>query len=590
MANNTPSIQQLPTLIANQIAAGEVVERPASVVKELLENSLDANADNIEIEIEQGGIALIRVRDNGFGIRHNELSSALNRHSTSKIRDLEDLEHIKSLGFRGEALASIASISRLILSSHFHDDEKAYCIRLHSIDTSLTPELVAHPIGTTVEIRDLFYNTPARRKFLRTDKTEFNHINETVKRLALSRFDVGFKLTHNRKPLMTLKTASTEPEQLQRVAMLCGPEFIEHVLRIDKDAGEIKLSGWITQPIYSRSQPDMQYFFVNGRIVRDKLINHAIRQAYEDVLYSGRHPGYILYLEIDPGEIDVNVHPTKNEVRFVQTGLVHGFLVATLQDYLAQTSPNELDESLSQDLPTDPFKPRTPNFSLSSTPSSAKINETAQLYQALQPDLSYNESIDEPIPPLGYAIAQLHGIYILAENENGLILVDMHAAHERITYEKLKLAWQLEDVKAQALLVPITVTVSENEAEQAEQHLELFEKLGFEISRTGPEALAIRQVPALLADADITKLICDVLADLSQFETSSRLQEHELEILATSACHNSVRANRHLTINEMNGLLRDMENTERSNQCNHGRPTWIQLDLKELDNLFLRGR
>ncbi|MBE9561585.1 MAG: DNA mismatch repair endonuclease MutL, partial [Proteobacteria bacterium] len=322
-----PCIQLLPTLIANQIAAGEVVERPASVVKELLENSLDANADNIEIEIEQGGIALIRVRDNGFGIRHTELAIALNRHATSKIRDLDDLEHVNSLGFRGEALASIASISRLVLRSHFHDEERGYCIRLHSIDTSLTPEPVAHPIGTTVEIRDLFYNTPARRKFLRTDKTEFNHINETVKRLSLSWFDVSFKLTHNRKPLMTLKAAITEEEQLQRIATLCGQEFIEHTLRIDKDAGEIKLSGWITQPTSSRSQPDMQYFFVNGRIVRDKLINHAIRQAYEDVLYSGRHPSYVLYLKINPSDIDVNVHPTKNEVRFVQTGLVHGFLV-----------------------------------------------------------------------------------------------------------------------------------------------------------------------------------------------------------------------------------------------------------------------
>ncbi len=592
---NIPFIQQLPTLIANQIAAGEVVERPASVVKELLENSIDANADNIEIEIEQGGIALIRVRDNGFGIRHTELSSALNRHSTSKIKDLDDLEHISSLGFRGEALASIASISRLILSSHFHNDDKGYCIRLHSINTLLTPEPVAHPIGTTMEIRDLFYNTPARRKFLRTDKTEFNHINETVKRLALSRFDISFKLTHNRKPLMTLKAVATEAEQLQRVAVLCSPEFVEHVLRIDRDAGEIKLSGWITQPTYSRGQPDMQYFFINGRIIRDKLINHAIRQAYEDVLYSGRHPSYVLYLTIDPSEIDVNVHPTKNEVRFVQTGLVHGFLVATLQDYLAETSPNyltspsSLNESSSFPAKSSStFKSSNPFNSFPSSPASAEINETAQIYQALKPEQFSSEPAE--IPPLGYALAQLHGIYILAENAIGLILVDMHAAHERITYEQLKTAWQLQEINAQVLLIPITVAVSESEAEQAEQHFALFEQLGFEISRAGPEALAVRQVPTLLADMDIAKLICDVLADLSQFETSSRLQEHELEILATSACHNSVRANRHLTINEMNALLRDMEITERSNQCNHGRPTWIQLDLKELDNLFLRGR
>ncbi|MDM8564986.1 DNA mismatch repair endonuclease MutL [Candidatus Halobeggiatoa sp. HSG11] len=603
MENNIPSIQLLPTLIANQIAAGEVVERPASVVKELLENSLDAKADYIEIEIEQGGIALIRVRDNGFGIRNTELSVALNRHSTSKIRDLDDLEHINSLGFRGEALASIASISRLILSSHFHDEERGYCIRLHNINTSLTPEPVAHPIGTTVEIRDLFYNVPARRKFLRTDKTEFNHINETVKRLSLSRFDVGFKLTHNRKSLMTLKAALTEEEQLQRVTMLCGSEFIEHVLKIDRDSGEIKLSGWITQPTYSRSQPDMQYFFVNGRIVRDKLISHAIRQAYEDVLYSGRHPSYVLYLKINPTEIDVNVHPNKNEVRFIQTGLVHGFLVATLQDYLATTSPINPDDSQSQDLPSEaypePYFNKHPNFSsIHPSPSTSQIHETTQFYQALKPDLSGNEFDNkmettqdvEPIPPLGYALAQLHGIYILAENATGLVLVDMHAAHERITYEKLKTAWQLQEANGQTLLIPITMTVSETEAEQAEQYLELFEQLGFEISRAGPEALTVRQVPTLLIDSDIVKLVGDVLADLSQFGTSSRLQEHELEILATSACHNSVRANRHLTVSEMNGLLRDMEVTERSNQCNHGRPTWVQLNLKELDNLFLRGR
>ena len=581
----------MPTLIANQIAAGEVVERPASVVKELLENSLDAKADNIEIEVEQGGVALIRVRDDGFGIRHTELAIALNRHSTNKIRDLDDLEHINSLGFRGEALASIASISRLILSSHFHDEDRGYCIRLHSIDTSLTPEPVAHPLGTTVEIRDLFYNTPARRKFLRTDKTEFNHITETVKRLSLSRFDVGFKLTHNRKLIITLKPALTEEEQLQRVATLCGPEFIEHVLKIGKNSGEIKLSGWITQPTYSRSQPDMQYFFVNGRIIRDKLINHAIRQAYEDVLYSGRHPSYVLYLTINPNEVDVNVHPSKNEVRFIQTGLVHGFLVATLKDYLATTSPvNPIEPNTDKTELISTFAPKYPSFS--TPPSAAQIRETNQIYQALQPEVLADNEVNEirAIPPLGYALAQLHGIYILAENINGLVLVDMHAAHERITYEKLKAAWQLQDVTVQSLLVPITVTVSEKEAEQAEQHLKLFEQLGFEISRAGPEILTVRQIPALLIDSDIAKLIADVLADLSQFATSSRLQEHELEILATSACHNSVRANRHLTIGEMNALLRDMETTERSNQCNHGRPTWIQLNLKELDSLFLRGR
>ncbi len=627
-----PSIHPLPKLLANQIAAGEVVERPASVIKELLENSLDARANNIEIDIEQGGIALMRVRDNGFGIRRDELLLALNRHSTSKIRELDDLDRINSLGFRGEALASIASISRLTLSSRFYGDEIGHCVRLDGQEKPIGPEPMAHPIGTTLEIRDLFYNTPARRKFLRTDKTEFGQVHETVKRLVLSRFDVNFKLTHNRKILMVLKVAQREDEQLQRVAMLCGPEFVDHVLSINEKSDEMQLSGWITQPTYSRSQPDMQYFFVNGRIIREKLINHAVRQAYEDVLYSGRHPSYVLYLKIDPSEMDVNVHPTKSEVRFAQIGVVHNFLVEALQNRLAQTSPNHAGPPTPSPQPSNSRESSSPQASRKSPspqhfpfprlgassppsdaskpqfippypinrPSAVAIRETMQAYQALHPPLlpeelpldviTDNNLAPSSIPPLGYALAQLHGVYILAENADGLILVDMHAAHERITYERMKSVWQADTLSTQVLLIPISVSVSEREAEIAERHVDLFNQLGFDINRAGPETLVVREVPTLLADANMPMLVRDVLADLLRFGVSPRLQENIQGILATLACHTSVRANRQLSLSEMNALLRDMEKTERSNQCNHGRPTWTLLSMKELDSLFLRGR
>jgi len=596
ISQNIPSIHLLPSLVANQIAAGEVVERPASVVKELLENSLDAKADRIDIDIEQGGIALMRVRDNGFGIRHDEMLLALSRHSTSKIRNLDDLDCINSLGFRGEALSSIASISRLSLSSRFYGEQMGHCIRLDGQEKPSALEPTAHPVGTTLEIRDLFYNTPARRKFLRTEKTEFGHVHETIKRLALSRFDVTFKLTHNRKTLMALKVAPSEDEQLQRVAMLCGPEFVEHVLNVNGDSGGMQLSGWITQPTYSRSQPDMQYFYVNGRLIRDKFISHAIRQAYEDVLYSGRHPSYVLYFKIDPSEVDVNVHPTKSEVRFSKSGQVHSFLVNTLQNRIAQTFPSRFEPpsviplgNKQQSIPSPttigtPLSEPKAQYGMEHSSASA-IHDTREAYQAFQPPED-----EEPIPPLGYALAQLHGVYILAENADGLVLVDMHAAHERITYERMKSAWQADHLSAQVLLVPVTVSVSEREADVAEQHIDLFDKLYFDISRAGVETLVVRQVPSLLADANISVLIRDVLADLLRFGVSSRLRENMQEILATLACHTSVRANRQLSLGEMNALLRDMEKTGRSNQCNHGRPTWTQLSLKELDGLFLRGR
>jgi len=679
---NIPSIHKLPTLVANQIAAGEVVERPASVIKELLENSLDARANQIDIDVEQGGVGLMRVRDNGFGIRRDELLLAMNRHSTSKIRDLDDLERINSLGFRGEALASIASISRLNLSSRFYHDELGHFIHLNGQEQPIGPKPIAHPVGTTLEIRDLFYNTPARRKFLRAEKTEFGHVHETIKRLALSRFDVSFKLTHNHKTLMVLKVAPNEPEQLQRVAMLCGPEFVAHVLNVNEESDNMQLSGWITQPTYSRSQPDMQYFFVNGRIIRDKLISHAIRQAYEDVLYSKRHPSYVLYLKVNPSQVDVNVHPTKNEVRFAQSEPVHGFLVSALQNCLAQTTPSQVgrpqsypykkppsqgsasqvsysstesslketdsatnqsslplkerarikylisaedsakmmgeypyEESTRSKFPFSDREQKKVKFPLSSKarakmmgesrrvgnhPSALTIHETTQAYQALlpsllpedlPPELVVDNNLDRPsLPPLGFALAQLHGVYIIAQNAQGLVLVDMHAAHERVMYERMKSAWQTDGLTAQLLLVPISIPVSEHEADIAEQQAELFNQLGFEISRVGPETVIVRQVPTLLVDTNVPMLIRDVLADLLRFGVSPRLHENLQGILATVACHTAIRANRQLSLTEMNALLRDMENTERSNQCNHGRPTWTQLSMKELDNLFLRGR
>ena len=629
IVQDIPAIRPLASLVANQIAAGEVVERPASVIKELLENSLDAQANQVEIDIEQGGIALMRVRDNGFGIRHDELLLALSRHATNKIQTLADLEHINSLGFRGEALASIASISRLTLSSRFCNEERGYCVYLDGQEHPSVPQPLAHPIGTTLEIQDLFYNTPARRKFLRTDKTEFGHVHETIKRLALSRFDVNFKLTHNHKTIMVLKVASSEEEQLQRVGMLCGPEFIEQVLKVNEVSHEMELSGWITQPTYSRSQPDMQYFFVNGRIIRDKFINHAVRQAYEDVLYSGRHPSYVLYLKVDPSVIDVNVHPTKSEVRFTQSGLVHSFLVGALRNTLAKTSPSRggrpaalkafyLANSTKSDLverqsfpslETSPPAQDVPTYQSSfqlvspiDRPSSPAIRESIQAYQVLQAPLLSEEwveipkennnlsSLPQPIPPLGYALAQLQGVYILAENTEGLVLVDMHAAHERIMYEQMKLAWETESPNAQVLLVPVSIAVSEREADIAEQHAELFNRVGFEITRTGPETLVVRQVPTRLANMNVSVLVRDVLADLLRVGVSSRLQENLHKVLASLACHTSVRAHRQLSLSEMNALLREMEATERSNQCNHGRPTWTQLSMKELDNLFLRGR
>ncbi|HEY0289302.1 MAG TPA: DNA mismatch repair endonuclease MutL [Pseudomonas sp.] len=634
----TARIELLSPRLANQIAAGEVVERPASVIKELLENSLDSGARRIDIDVEQAGIKLLRVRDDGGGISSDDLPLALARHATSKIRDLEDLERVMSLGFRGEALASISSVARLTLTSRTRNADQAWQVETEGRDMASRVQPAAHPVGTSVEVRDLFFNTPARRKFLKAEKTEFDHLQEVIKRMALARFDVAFHLRHNGKTILSLHEAHDDVARARRVSTICGSGFLEQALPIQVERNGLKLWGWVGLPTFSRSQADLQYFFVNGRAVRDKLVAHAVRQAYRDVLFNGRHPTFVLFFEVDPAVVDVNVHPTKHEVRFRDGRTVHDFLYGTLhralgdvrpEDQLAGTTSvtalvrptgpqagefgpqgemglaNSLLEQPQGDASSRPagsgsgagyqyqYTPR-PGAVLPAAEAQAAYREFfAPLPSAVQVDGAVPVTLPESngdVPALGYALAQLKGIYILAENAHGLVLVDMHAAHERIMYERLKVAMASEGLSGQPLLVPESLAVSQREADCAEEHLATFQKLGFELQRLGPETLAIRQIPALLKQAEANRLVQDVLADLMEYGTSDRVQAHMNELLGTMACHGAIRANRRLAIPEMNGLLRDMENTERSGQCNHGRPTWTQLGLDDLDKLFLRGR
>ena len=621
-------IHLLSPRLANQIAAGEVVERPASVIKELLENSLDAGARRIDVEVEQGGVKLLRVRDDGCGIPSDDLPLALARHATSKIRDLDDLERVMSLGFRGEALASISSVARLTMTSRTADADQAWQVETEGRDMEARVQPAAHPVGTSVEVRDLFFNTPARRKFLRAEKTEFEHLQEVIRRLALARFDVAFHLRHNGKTVFALHEARDEISRARRVASVCGSAFLEQALPIQVERNGLHLWGWVGLPTFSRSQADLQYFYVNGRMVRDKLVVHAVRQAYRDVLYNGRHPTFVLFLELDPAAVDVNVHPTKHEVRFREGRTVHDFLYGTLHRALGEVRPEDQlaahaavapvvrptgleagefgpqgEMSLAANVLERPvaepaWRPTASSggYAPPSRPAgpvgTAEAQAAYREYFAPLPDsapVSLPESQGD-IPPLGYALAQLKGIYILAENAQGLVLVDMHAAHERITYERLKIAMASEGLKGQPLLVPESLAVSQREADCAEEHAAWFQRLGFELQRLGPETLAIRQTPALLKQAEASQLVRDVLSDLLEYGTSDRIQAHLNELLATMACHGAVRANRRLTVPEMNGLLRDMEQTERSGQCNHGRPTWTQLGMDDLDKLFLRGR
>jgi DNA mismatch repair protein MutL len=593
-------IHPLEPQLINQIAAGEVVERPASVLKELLENSLDAGSSKIEIDIEEGGRRLIRVRDNGHGIHRDDLALALSRHATSKIASLEDLERVVSLGFRGEALPSIASVSRLLVQSRSDDETSGWQVQGDGRERTADPEPVAHLSGTTIEVRDLFHNVPARRKFLRTENTEQKHLEGVVQRIALSRPDIEMVVRRKRKVLYHLHPAQSEAQQLDRLKVLLGEPFAQKLIGFDHGAAGLRLYGWIAEPTFSRSQADLQFFFVNGRAVRDKLMAHAVRQAYQDVLYHGRYPAFVLYLELDPAAVDVNAHPAKHEVRFRESRLVHDFLFRTVHQVLADLRPAvaQPEPGPAHPLPASAYSSGQ-RHRQSGMP--LQVNEQLSHYRRLHGSVpaaataavfeqAETQAEQQTVPPLGFALAQLKGIYILAENEQGLVLVDMHAAHERISYEHLKRSYQEDGIRSQPLLVPLTLAVSRAEADEAEQRQAWFATLGFEIDRHGPEQLLVRQVPALLSDVDIEVLVRDVLSDCHSHGHSRRIEETINELLSTMACHGSIRANRSLTSQEMNALLRDMERTERSGQCNHGRPTWVQIGLQELDALFLRGR
>ena len=675
MTDETPRlrpIRPLPAQLINQIAAGEVVERPASVVKELIENSLDAGADRIEIDLEQGGVKLLRVRDNGRGIPREELALALSRHATSKIASLAELEAVLSLGFRGEALPSIASVSRLEVRSRTPEADQAWGMRGDGGDRLDAPEPVAHPPGTTVEVRDLFYNTPARRKFLRAEKTELGHIEAVVRRIALARAGTRFRLQHNGRVLLDLPAAAGEAGLRQRLAALAGEAFLAHALGLAEEAVGLRLHGWVAAPAFSRSQADLQFFYVNGRLVRDKLVTHAVRQAFQDVLHHSRHPAYVLYLELPPVLVDVNVHPTKQEVRFREGRQVHDFIFRALHRRLAagELSLPGASEAVAGAFGAPPTWNQEPFPGAAASPGSAAFSsplpDSAALSSAspgspaptlpsslpparqlplvagsagrigerrgnwdlgLSPDPCPEEVFApafapgvapaEPsvsgvtpgspsaalpgagpdpaawgeIPPLGYALAQLQGIFILAQAVDGLIIVDMHAAHERIAYERLKQAWEEgSGLRRQPLLVPLAVRVSEREADLAADHADHFRRFGLTVDRVGAASLAVREIPVLLQGADAEGLLRDLLADLVVHGRSDLLQSRVNEVLATLACHRAVRANRRLTLEEMNALLREMERTARADQCNHGRPTWVRLSLAELDRLFARGR
>lgn len=622
-------IHKLSARLANQIAAGEVVERPASVVKEVLENALDAGAHKVVIQAESGGIKRIMIRDDGIGMAKDDLPLALSRHATSKIESLDDLEAVATLGFRGEALASISSVSRLQMSSKTEDSDQGWQAETEGRDMEARLSPVAHNRGTTVEVRDLFFNTPARRKFLRTEKTEFNHLEEVVKRQALSRFDVSFELGHNGRIIHALRPAPSLRDKEMRVAALCGKPFMENAVSIDVEASGLKLWGWVALPTFSRSQADLQYFYVNGRVIRDRLVTHAVKQAYRDVLYHGRHPAFVLYLELDPALVDVNVHPTKHEVRFRDGRLVHDFIFRSLHKALADVRPDDMQgetphgenvlgvsvrppygvgqagqmpaSQVDASLAVQPAQGSQTAMSLVANKSSShEVREAFAGYSALHPEQSASAamSLSEPSEieknledcPLGFAVAQLHGIYILAQNKTGMIIVDMHAAHERITYERMKKDYYESGIKAQPLLVPMTLAVSSKEANTAEECSEDLLKFGLRLERTGPESVVIRQVPVLLQNVDVDLLVRDLLSDMIQHGYSDQIEARANELMSTMACHGSVRANRQLTLPEMNALLRDMEETERSGQCNHGRPTWTALSMGELDKLFLRGR
>lgn len=593
------AIRILSSELIDQIAAGEIVERPASAVKELVENSLDAGARRVELAIRSGGTRLIRVRDDGIGIPKDQLALALSRHATSKIASLEELERVASLGFRGEALPSIASVARFRLVSRAEGAESAWSVECNG-GVAEAPRPAAHPPGTTVEVRDLFFNTPARRKFLKTERTESSHVDSMLRSMALARFDVEWRLQNNSRTTLSLPPAPGREQQEARLARVCGERFLEHARYFERTSEDLEIMGWLAEPTFSRSHADMQYTFVNGRFVRDKVLRHAVRLGYEDVLFHGRQPAYVIFLRLDPGRVDVNAHPSKLEIRFRDSGLVHGFVHHTVEAALGR----RLDDGQQDRSPPPARLPGSRARSGHDFQPSARrpgqgrmrldtrqldIREGTRLYDMLHA-APRSKPVADDAPPLGYAVGQLLGIYILAQNADGLVIVDMHAAHERITYEQFKEQLKVSGLKSQPLLIPVTVKVAESEAEAVEVSQRDLQRLGFEVTRRGLDEVRIEAIPLMLEGSSVEPLFRDVVADLKNNAGAHRVESAVDEVLSTMACHGSVRANRQLEIDEMNALLREMEATERADRCNHGRPTWTQVTVAELDRLFLRGQ
>jgi DNA mismatch repair protein MutL len=573
-------IQVLPGALVDQIAAGEVIERPASVVKELAENALDAGAHRIEIDVAQGGIGLVRVRDDGCGIPTEELPLAIERHATSKIASLDDLAAIQTLGFRGEALPSIASVSRLRLTSRAHGAQGAAQIVVEGAVVSPSGP-AAHPQGTTIEVRDLFFNVPARRKFVRSDATELGHIARLVERLALSRTDVAFRLRNGER--LVLDTPPAAADGARRIAQVLGEEFLAQALAVHHTAGPVQLRGWIGLPTAARSQPDQQFWFVNGRSVRDRLLVNAVRLAYRDVLYHGRHAAYVLYLDLDPHLVDANAHPAKLEVRFRDSRQIHDFVMRVVERALAATKPAAPEASGARP-PTSVFSASSPRTAELGLPISTSVQDSAWGIAAAVRDAPESDL------PLGTAIAQLHGVYILSQSRAGLVLTDMHAAHERVLYEKLKTDHDRGEPASQLLLEPIVVPLKGHEIDAVLEDRAGWARAGFEIEALGEERLALRTIPALLAGKDVAAAVLEIVRDLRLDAGAHHLDGAAHRLLGSIACRGAIQAGRRLTLPEMDTLLRQMEATERANQCNHGRPTWTLLTLHELDRLFLRGR
>jgi DNA mismatch repair protein MutL len=619
------AIRLLPDLLINQIAAGEVIERPAAALKELLENSLDAGATDIAVQLESGGIKLIRVRDNGKGIARDELPLALMRHATSKIGTLDDLQRVASMGFRGEALASMAAVAQLTLISRTEQDAHGW--KVEAIDGRLGEIAPAsHAQGTTVEIREMYFNTPARRKFLKSEATEFAWCEEAFKRIALSRPDVAFSLQHNGRTIWQLPASPRplageglgEREAAQkRVAALLGEEFGQAAVPVSRNAANLSLQGLAALPAYSRASRDAQYFFVNGRFVRDKVASHALRQAYQDILHHQRHPAFVLFLELPPEQVDVNVHPAKSEVRFRESQGIHQFIFHTMQQALSIPASGQQNRAPEQQSPAafvstqQSMRQNSMRFGVAEQEAAYRLWEaqtdsaTSLRPLASSPPLSggaltppltrggregFAFHVTQDEHPLGFALAQLSGVYILAQNAQGLIVVDMHAAHERIVYEKLKTSLDAEQIATQPLLIPVSFFADTLEVATVEAEQDALNKLGFDIAPLSPTTLAVRAMPVMLKQSEAEAAAHDVIDELREFGASRALTERRDELLSTLACHGAVRANRILSITEMNALLREMEQTERSGQCNHGRPTWFQVTLAELDKMFMRGK